>query len=485
MKKVNKIIIGVLTILMVGGCSDILDVPPYGNVTPETFFTNEKDATLAVIAAYATTIDAVGWWAKGFDAYGEYQSDDLASAGWYDDFLFYTYGDNGESQGITNGVWGACYAGIAQCNATIEGVESMMDDQISVASRNAIIAEAKFLRGWWHLRLAQLYGNAPIILKIPTAEDELYPPSATSDQLIAAAVTDFTAASAHLPVSYEDSQLGRATKGAASAYQAWAEMYLENWSNALSALDGCIATGVYELVDYTHLWHENYGFNNEVIFETGINGDVSERNWRPYYYGQGDGKKLTDNHGKWNIMTPSPSLIAEYEPNDPRLDYTFWIDGEVSPANGRVYVAPADSSRTGYEVQKGSVYYESNFSKPSMNQTWMRYADVLLMKAECLNELGRTGEANEWVNMVRQRVGVDMPPIDVVDQVAMREAIIHERRIEFAMEGRRAYDIRRWGIESETLAKMPGSQYTGKYKYVPVPKNELEKNPNLIQAPGW
>jgi len=488
MKKIiDRLIISVLTLFLVSGCENFMEVEPYGNVTPETFFTNESEAVLAVNAAYSATKSAVGWWASGFDFYGDWQSDDLSLVGWSDGILLYQYGSTGDDQGVSTGIWSAAYSGIAQCNAAIEGVEAMTEDQISTDMKNRVIGEARFLRGWWHLRLAQIYGNAPLVLKTPETEEEKFPTSASKTELIEAAIDDFGFAAQYLPATYTDnSDVGRVTKGCALAHEGWANMYLENWSDALTSLKECISLNVYELVDYQDILNENSKNNKESIFETSFNANITDwRNWRPYYVGVGASDQLFSNHGNWNIMAPSFSLINEYEEGDPRFDYTFWIEGEISPATGNAFIPLDDATRPSNEIQKGTVYYESSYAAPSVNLTWMRYADVLLMTAECLNETGSTVDANQYVNMVRQRTGVDMPAIDLSDQTEMRAAIIHERRIEFAMEGRRSYDIRRWGIEEETIGQMEGTSYTSRNKYFPVPVNELDVNPNLSNAPGW
>ena len=487
MKKIlDKLFVGVLTLFLISGCESFLEVEPYGNVTPETFFTNESEAILAVNSAYSAQRAAVGWWASGFDLYGEWQSDDLSPIGWSDGILLYQYGSTGDDQGVSSGIWSAAYRGIAQCNAAIEGVEGMTEEQIGTDIKNRVISEAKFLRGWWHLRLAQIYGNAPLVLKTPVTEEERFPSSVSKDQLIEAAINDFKDAGQYLPASYSNNDVGRITKGCALAHEAWANMYMENWSEALTALNACINLNVYELVDYLDICNENSKHNKESVFETGFNSNATgELNWRPYYCGVGASDQLHSNHSTWNIMAPSFSLIEEYEEGDPRLDYTFWVEGEVSPATGNAFIPLNDPSRPYQEIQKGTVYYPSSYTDPSVNITWMRYADVLLMTAECLNETGNAAEANQYVNMVRQRPGVDMTPINITDQAEMRAAIIHERRIEFAMEGRRAYDIRRWGIEEETLGQMDGTSYSERNKYFPVPVNELDVNPNLSNAPGW
>ena len=186
----------------------------------------------------------------------------------------------------------------------------------------------------------------------------------------------------------------------------------------------------------------------------------------------------------WN--QPTSEFVSEYEEGDLRKDVTVLYEG--GPLfDGKEY--SSEYSFTGFNTRKFLVPLSkvTAFDNSPLNFPVLRYADVLLMRAEALNELGQTQQAEEFINRVRNRAGLD----DIqpgLTQAAFREAVLHERRMELAFEGQRWFDLIRvndgqYGLEF--LHSIGRNNATQKHLLLPIPQIELDRNPNLTQNPGY
>ena len=209
---------------------------------------------------------------------------------------------------------------------------------------------------------------------------------------------------------------------------------------------------------------------------------------------------------KWKGYLGTQDLIDEYEQNDPRKTMTFFFPGDTEaqgwPFTGDLAVATPgkDSWIEGYyPVKKWLTPGIVNPDYGTLDDNdfvLLRYADVKLMYAEAQNEaVGADASVYQQINEVRARPDVNMPPLPAgLTQAEMRESIRHERRVEFAMEGIRYHDLRRWGIATETLnGFVPNplfpdikTKYEDKYQLWPIPQTEIDRNqPDLEQNPGY
>jgi len=519
-----------LALLLAGGCNeDFLEKAPKGTLSSETFWTTEDDAITGLTAAYSILNDAPdgrrGYMANNM-VFGDIMSDDTDKGGGGANDgqdagaleLFNIFTDNRTIERK----WDATYEGITRANLVIENVPQIdMDED----ARDIIVGEAKFLRAYHYFQLVRIWGGVPLITTVLTP-DELNQPRATEEAVWEQIETDAGEAADLLE---PDNDIGRATKGAALALKAKAHLYQEEWDQSLTEIEALESLGKYSLV-------ENYQMNfllegennNESIFEvqaasgTGFNDGAN-------YYGL-----TAPRDGTWwpygccGFNHPTDDLINEFEEGDPRMDAAAGIPG-------RIYFEAvyADSTEVdGEVVSRGDIpnYAKKSLMRPSqmtqfgvrgwqgpspLNYTAIRYADVLLWKAEALNELGRTSEAEEPLNMVRARArgsyefnpnsysytynplngvitdpGTLVPPpadfipdVTGVSQEAMREAIIHERRVELAAEGHRFFDLVRWGLADDLLEGF----VVGKHEVMPIPQDEMDVNPALEgqQTPGY
>jgi len=378
------------------------------------------------------------------------------------------------------------YEGVFRCNLVIEQVPSVdMDETL----RNRYVGEAKFLRAIYYFYLTAEWGEVPLFTEpFKDPDDALVAKSSIAD-IQKVMIADLTDAIAALPVSYESNDVGRATQGAAKAMLGKVYLYMKDYANAEKWFKEVIDSGTYGLMDnFDQIINRNFENNKESIFEiqfasaaAGASSPVDDD--REYHY-------WPQVNGGSSEVSPTQSIVDEFEPEDPRLDLeVFYYDGqpfapELSTASLNLDIYKKSWSPTGYNIRKGQVpilYINAR----GTNYPLIRYADVLLMHAEAANELGLYDDARNAINMVRQRPSVNMPGVTAA-QAGTKElifqAIVHERRVELAFEQHRFDDLKRWGLADSTLAPLG---YTSRNRYFPLPQLELDVNPNLVQLEGW
>lgn len=396
---------------------------------------------------------------------------------------------------MLNAYWDDHYGFISLANNVLQAIDSLkLTDETSIINE----AEAKFLRAWAFFDLVRTYGEVPKLdFKVYKPEDANIAKSSVDD-IYALIDEDLSFAEANLPLSWESKYIGRSTKGAAMALHAKTYLYRQNWGAALSKCEEVIGSGQYELyVPYSGLFTENAENSKESIFEIqnfeNSNGTLNYSNAVAQYQGvRGSG----DWDLGWGWNAPNQSLVDAYETGDPREAATILfsgqsdgIYGQVVPAspplarpywNKKVYTDPARRAQTG---DRFGLW---------LNTMIIRYADVLLMAAEAANELGgeeNTTKALDYLEQVRARArngnNAILPPVTITVQSELRDAIRHERRVEFGMEYERFFDLVRWGIAKSTFAAM-GVTFEDRNKYYPIPQEAIDKSGGkLVQNPDY
>jgi len=338
-----------------------------------------------------------------------------------------------------------------------------------------------------------------------TSPDAL--PRSPENEVYQLIFSDLAEAENRLPLKseYSGADVGRATKGAAQALAAKIHLFRANYAEAKTFLEKVISSNEYQLVNrYLDNFEEENENNSESIWEIqmseafggdgGWNADgssIAEVTFRGQEYGP----------NAWRNLIPNRTLIAEYETeatgaakNDPRNSYNFYRVGD-SYNNGQSVLGPGDVQ--GPNVPSWRKYQTidkraQEESQSGINFRVIRYADVLLMMAEVENELSGPSAALPFINLVRSRPDVAMPPYPtaqypVGNQQQMFEAIMHERRVELAGEQIRNRDLRRWRRAGKlTSEPIPG--YTDKNDLLPIPLQEIDNNSALTnsdQNPGY
>lgn len=479
----------ILIALSFSSCADFLDESLEGTYSSDNFYKTEEHALLAItgvynIASFTSTNNAL-W------VFGDVVSDDAVKgggAGDQSDIQFLDEFNYSRNNGFLEKLWKHYYEGITRANYLLYyagGIE--MDDN----RKAIIIAEAKFLRAYFYFHLVNIFGEVPLKLTPPINLDAINVGKFSVASIYNQIETDLTDAVAVLE-NESSLGVGRVTKGAALGLLAKAHLYQEEWQSSLNAIVDLDALGLYALESvYKNNFIDSTQNNSESVFEVQhLSGNTpllgSHLN---QWFGS-----PAENGYYFNV--PLQSFIDEFEVTvggvvDPRLDYTVgreskkWINGEdFSPL----------WSPTGYLQKKHlqPTREEPIIGDASLNYVYLRYADILLMKAEALNELNRTSEALVPLNQVRKRaresylydeglenfgiVPVNLLPDVAGTQVQVRDAIRHERRVELGFEFHRFFDLMRYGqAAAETALEGTGFDYT-QHRYFLIPQSEIDTN---------
>ncbi len=482
--------------IAVGGCDDFLENPPLGLETQDNFPSTQSDAILAVNGVYNTL--RIWFFHEGGYPILDFMSDDgrkgsnpgdqSGALNAYQNFTF------GPAEQSFSRWWNTLYQGIKRSHLVLERMPAIqMDNNLKLR----LEAETRFLRALFYFNLVTAWGDVPKITQfaVPT-EVSRAPAQEIYDEII---LPDLLFAIEHLleKSEYPESESGRATKGAAKAYLARVYLYLGDFVNAeLFALE-VIESGEYILPD---IFSDDFSVDNEhgsgSVFEISAipEGSVGAGGNQ---YGNAQGVRGMPNLG-WGFGRPSYDLI-QFLQGDPRFEGTVILPGQTIDGvtifgdPGTPDTTWTDPTRTEIleiESYNRKVFVAGDAPRYSWghNRRMFRYAEVLLIAAEALNENNKSADALIHLNTVRERArGGDpdiLPDILTTNQSDLRDLIFEERRRELALEGHRFYDLLRSGKALEILG--PAGFTVGKHELLPVPQEEIDlSGGTLTQNPGW
>jgi hypothetical protein len=500
MKKNTAFLLSLGVLLAASGCKkDFLDLQPQATISADGFFKTQDQVQQAVNSAYAPvrTLGNVYYW-----VFGEMRSDNTTfqynntDRGYESQREFvdvFLVSANSES---VQDFWQISYNGISRCNDVLSKIDAvaMAEDK-----KNQYVGEVKFLRALYYYDLVRQYGGVP--LRVSTVES---PSGAKSEGRAAAAdvyasiVADLTDAAAKLPAkaAYAAADAGRATKGAAAALLASVYLTQKDYANAVAQLRAVRAGGYSLLPSYRGVFDPANKNNAESIFEIqylGSQPDLSSSftyAFAPFNSGTlvtGDpATPILGTGSGWN--TPTQDMIDAYEPGDLRKEASLAL-GYTNAAGAFVSVPFVTKYNFGIAAP----------GRTNTNFPVLRYADVLLMLAEALNEQGYAagGEAFAALNEVRRRAGLpEKTGAAVSSQAAFRAAVLQERRVELAFENKRWYDLVRTG-QAVAVLNAHGArekalhptylsantyQVTDNKLLLPIPQREVTID-NLAQNP--
>jgi tetratricopeptide (TPR) repeat protein len=510
----------VFTLLLVAvfamGCKkgDLTTVNPNAQTT-QTFWQNASDAVKGINAVYGSLI-IDGSYMRFSPIVENTRGDDATSYSPWDQI--YNMGKfNMQSTG--DGVlfsWTAYYQGILRANEVLKYVPDInMDAEL----KKRVLGQAYFLRGLYYFHLADFYKNVPMPLAPAASSADYFQKQQPQDVVWAQVISDFKAAESMLPATYTnlspDGQIGRATKGAAAAYLGKTYLFTKKYTEAAAEFKSIIDMGTYSLVpNYYDNFFANNENNSESIFEVQFSRDAggTDLGWGgdpSSGWGRTSSRAITFGAASFGFtdVQPTPALYNEYLQEkttsgaiDPRLDVTMYYNKPGEKLYNQDFATRyAGSSSLNalfcHKYENGDSGQADEYDwRSGINERLMRYADVLLMYAECLNELGQTNDAYQYIQIVRNRVG--LPNLATVkpgmSQADMREQIGHERFLEFSLEGHRFDDIRRWGWlqDATKLAWLKArdpefNTYTVGKEYLPIPLTEVQTNVGLVQNAGY
>lgn len=412
------------------------------------------------------------------------------------------------------------YQGIFRCNQVLEHVPGIsMDENL----KNRVLGQAYFLRGLFYFHLVDMFGSVPL----PTEKAKVVPQSTVTegwDRVIA----DLKSAVDLLPVKYSDvsgpdqNDLGRATKGAAMAFLGKAYLFNKKFSEASAQFKAVIDLGIYDLMpNYVDNFTDAKENNKESLFEIqfSLTAGGTDLQWQGVpspTWGMYSARAITfapPNFG-WRDVQPTFSLLNEFRQEktidgkiDPRCLATIFYNDTVDThlTNTPMYKTTFQATYASSPAYLADIFckkYENGYGtkvdeydwKSGINERLMRYADVLLMYAECQNELGNIGESAKYIQKVRTRAGLPdrTAEFSAFSQAQMRDQIGHERLLEFSLEGHRFDDIRRWGWLSDPakLAWLKSrdpefNSYVAGRELLPIPQKEIDNNPGVKQNPTY
>jgi len=347
---------------------------------------------------------------------------------------------------------------------------------LDAGRRDEIIGEASFMRGFLYFGMVQLWGGVPIVTKpVPEITSDnfaevysiLYPDSKTQEEVYTQIINDLTTAVNQAPTAYGPTKM-RGTKAAAHAILAkvYATRQPADWNKVNEHADAVIASGFSLLPSYEQLWDGMHENSAESIFELDCIGGATGSNWGSSMFVGKDWKKFnTPTHDLVDLFDAEQDMVRK---NSSILfqKITSWTD-------------------VNWDISNYPFCYKMRNTNGTQNQILLRLADILLLKAEALTELGQldaVSGAQYYVNLVRSRA--KLAPTTATTADALRTAIAKERRLELAFEGHRWYDLKRTGKAIETMTALGYTLNENKLLF-PIPQGERDKNINLKQNPGY
>lgn len=467
-------------IFLINSCdTKDLDLTNPNQLSPDTFFKTDAQVQSAVNAAY-TNLQTQGLYVR----HSFFSLDNMAQENEGNSqleqnkrlFLNFTFDSSSD---IIQTYWESCYSGINKANFVIQNqdkIEAIAANVMTQEKKNKFVAEAKFLRAYYYFLLVCRFGDVPLYDKVEEV-GKLRSPKADVYKLIE---EDLDYASKNLlGKSAEDK--GRATKEAAFAYLGKVLLYQKKYDEALVAFNS--VTGFSLEPNYYDNFTEENEHGIESIFEVEFSPNYTTDASRWGAASSGEGLAEQTFRGQeygvldWFNVYPSAQLLSSYEVGDKRFTDTFYVPGDKY--NKGTMTMPAFSNARAAAWKKYQNYYKRDHENvdSGINFKVMRYADVLLMKAECL-ALKAAPDFGGAIALIKEvRLRSNLTTTIAANKTAVFDALVHERKVELAGEQVRFDDIIRWGIAATELA---GTGFTaGKNELWPIPDRESSSNPNI------
>ena len=513
--KLFNVFLGLSSLFVLVGCSDdVLDQVNNNAVSTGNFGSSVAQVEAAVNGAFHPVTNTF-FWGRIVHTGALLRSDEFNVFPFGGNTAMSTFqGGPGSARWATE-PWQQLYKSVARANNVIINIteEDIADD----AARNPLLGQAYFLRAFDYWYLLNLYGNVPLITDLPDLENLLVD-QATPEAVWAQIIADLEMAETLLPASWDAENLGRPTKGAATALKGKSYLYQGDWANAATALNSLV--GQYSLLPaarYGENFSDTNENNDESVFElqflgqdtfvwgTDIPGTGTMGNYHIDYAPPTKSPDQSHVVNEWlkdlfeannDVVRRNEALAYDY-PGATGYGGTAYLTDfadDIAVAN-TAGVEPIFTRK--YAGLDLGTRDQVDFLGTNVGNNWriIRYADVLLMLAEALNENNDPATAVGFVNQVRTRAGI-APLNAAINQADLRQAIIDERAMELVGEGHRFFDLVRWGLADDYLGatslhgdhpkSLSGGIFeAGKHELVWIPASEIDSNPNLGQNPGY
>lgn len=458
----KKLIILIITIGLFSACEDgFLELSPVSQSNVNDFYKTPNDILNAVNAAYASLQTGSLYGGRDFQDLTEYRADNTfdndpsANSGLrfnIDQFLA------GSENTIFENVWRRLYESIYRCNIVLDNIDNVAMDE---TLRARYKGEVRFIRALCYFHLVQLWGNVPVVLKAETTEESRNHIRNATTEVYGAIEADLQFAAGSLPGTYPADQVGRVTSGAAKGLLGKVYLTQKKYNEAVTTLRDVVTSNDFELMPtVAEVFDPANEYNAEIVFAVRFTTTI-----------------LAESHG---------------------LYFSSAIGDFIEPSFRNLY-DDADARKEMIELRRptGTQAFTpiKYFEEPVNNRSGidfpvLRYADVLLMYAEALNEQGYQagGEAFDHLNAVRTRAGLPAySSAELADQTAFRAAVLLERRLELPLELWRWYDLLRTGQAKEAM-KQVGFEIQDFQLLFPIPNSQflIYNNPSgFPQNPGY
>lgn len=462
MKKI--LVLASLATLLMTSCGDsFFDLEPASSVTIDKVYKTASDYNVAVIGCYAKLQSQVNFYTECC----EYRSDNLSlgapTAGTQDRYDIDHFTEK-PSNGILSSYWANFNNNVYRCNLLLDQIDGA---NFAENLKKQYKDEAMFIRALNYFNMYRIWGGVPATKHVVSAAEALKVARYSDEQMFDLIAGDLKEIvdNNYLPETYSSADMGRATSGAAKALLGKVYLTFHKWTEAKDILSQLI--GKYQLVSpIAQVFNVDNKNNNEIIFAVHFNKEI-EGEGHSYWY------NLTNASDDTNQTS---SLLNTFPTGDARKDLITYVQVEKN-------------------VRLMNKFYDTKsptFKTVGNDQILLRYADVLLMYAEALNEIQYDASegslALKYLNAVRQRAGIsNLTAKQLPTQEKFRKGILVERQREFPYEGQRWFDLVRMGFAKSVMAEN-GVEIKDYQLLFPIPQQEIEKVGDksiLWQNPGY
>lgn len=499
---VTLILATMLTFLY--SCSeDILDKDPLNELSAEAYYNTQADAEAAIGGIYGKMTETfTGYYKWTHSVWSDMRADNT-HAGFVADFInAQLHISRASSNEPHPYAWNENYKFIGEANSILDNVPGIQDPDFSESEKNIILGQAYFIRGFCYFHLARVFGQVPI--QLSNNDSEIFKAKSSQADVYAQVIEDMLMAESLLPQEYSSNfeTRARGTKGGAQSILAKVYAEIGDYAKCAEYADEVINSGVYELLPvFEHLFDDQHKYNRESIFETvhvanntNIATYASVQMLPPGDFSQYDdptkiGSSWTVSYHRFN--TCSTDLMAAFEEMGDEIrkySSTITVSDRSLISEPNYGYGPNEPISHIYKMgRSGEIFGGSNVMH-------LRLADIILLRAEALNNIGNTAEALVLLNQVRARV--ELAPTTAVSQSEVKLAILKERRLELLVENNRYWDLQRYYNDTSAfvaylngLTDSSGNsleyQATPDKIFAPIPQSEIDINPNLEQNAGY
>ncbi|NHA03718.1 RagB/SusD family nutrient uptake outer membrane protein [Mucilaginibacter sp. HC2] len=458
-----------IPVFVLNSCTKVLDQVPQDKITEENFYKTPGDAEAAATGIYDAAQALSTQYPVAFDA-----ASDLANALLINYSPFSQHGITVDNA-IVASYWQNNYLGIGRCNDVLKNVPNINSSLFAAGQKERILSEAYFMRAYFYFNLLKAFGGVPLVtVPYDSFNADFTIARSTTDQVYAQILADLKNAEPNLPLSYPSNidTRGRATQGGAKALMAKVYLAMKDYTNAAAKALEVMNNSTYNLVtgasSYAAMFSASSKNSNESIFEIQYVSSSSESNGLFSFY----------------VPTPAPSGI---QGGSYQIVPTDKIINAFEAGDIRRTVSVSNSPATPSVPYIGKYLRLTNGTDP--NIIAIRLADIILIRAEALNNLGQTDGATDALNIIRRRAfglplntasSRDFPSAnDTVNGYNLTQAIENERMKELCFEGQRFDDLVRTGRAAAVLGISTNQTLW------PIPLREVGRNPKLQQNPGY